>query len=183
MQARSGPGCLLTRSERYLARARTATTPDPGQVGAACHQGYLEKAGGWRVVRSEAGWPVRINSVLYDQCRAFDRRLRTGAGDRARGGRRAVRGAAGRTAGRGRELDRMAVLAPGPGAGRSRGRRVRGGTGVARVHRAVRAAVRAGRDGLRAQLGAGGPGPGLGRLAYWVLRRGARADRRAGVGS
>src|SRR5580704_13093163 len=100
------------------------------------------RLGGVAAGRGEARWSVRLNSFSYDQCRAFDGRLLPGAGDRVRGGRGSVPGPAGHPPGPGRELDRVAVLAPGPGPGRSPGRRVRGGAGVARFHGPVRAAVR-----------------------------------------
>src|SRR4029077_20750540 len=116
-------------SERYLAPLSATTKWRTNQVPR-------------RVTRA-----VRIHSVFDrkgsadDECGNPGGRLRPRPGNRARGGAGPDQQAAGRSPGRRRDLGPLAVLAPGPGAGRPRGGRVRGTAGVDRVRQAVRAAV------------------------------------------
>src|ERR1035437_6757936 len=144
---RSRPGGTF---ERYRVSPGAANTRARRQVGTACHAGTFGE-----ILLSA------LRRGRHDQCRPSDGRLRPPRGDRPRGGRRADSQPAGGPARRRRQLDRLAVLAPDPGPGRSRGGRFRRAAGMDRGRKAVRAAVRPVRHRLRAQLTAGIPGHGL----------------------
>src|SRR5690242_6939579 len=172
--ATSGTALLTLRtggtSERYLAPPSATTRRGPGQV------------------RRRVTRPVRLDSIFDrkgpadDECGDPGGRLRPRPGDRAQRGAGDDQQSASGTPRAGGELDRLAGVAPDPGAGRPRGRRVRGAAGVDRVRETVRAAVRAVRHRVRAypRAGCAGHGPVRGP-AHGVPGRGARADRPAGL--
>src|SRR5512146_1889136 len=107
-------GITRGTSERYLAPPSATTRRGVEQVATACHE------------------PRSVDSC-YDERGHTDGCLRADPGECARGGARADRRPAGGAHRAGRELDRLAGVAPDAGAGRPRGGRVRGAAGVDRV--------------------------------------------------
>src|SRR5947207_12847934 len=140
------------RSAPPISRTAAASSSTTAGVAGGTPERYLAPpsatAGQAREqVRRRVTRPVRLDSVFDrkgsadDECGAPSGRVRPRPGNRARGGAGADQQPAGGAPRAGRELDRLARVAPDPGAGRPSGGRVRGAAGVDRVRQAVRAAA------------------------------------------